>query len=222
MRYGEPLSENSAMTLKRLLKVTTATALAAVALTACGSEQAGGRQRHTANTVDAQAAAGRDSDAQVAFIELLERVGAPCVPDAPATTRPGDPDPSEHPPTRPGELLPVDEKPPTDVPSPTAAPEQPKLNAVEACEGREHGKRITQALAALKTPTTAQVRQRLNELGYIDSRVHGLEARRDAVRFFLDLRVMGGQLALEGAAAGKETTVEAFAYPAEGAFTPGD
>ncbi|WP_327277741.1 hypothetical protein OG609_43325 [Streptomyces sp. NBC_01224] len=210
------------MTLNRVLTGTGAAALAVVALAACGSEQAGGRQQNTANSVGAQAPANSPSpDPQVAFMEMLERVGAPCVPDAPAATEPDDPGPGEHPPTRPSELLPVDEKPPTDVPSPTATPEQPKLNEVEACEGREHGKRITKVLTGLNKPTTIQVRQKLNKLGYIDSSIHGLKTEQGAVRFCLDLRVMGGQLALKGTAAGKQTTMRAFAHPAEGAFKPG-
>ncbi|MER5357690.1 hypothetical protein [Streptomyces sp. NPDC002785] len=210
------------MTLNRVLTGMGAAALAVVVLAACGSEQAGGQQQNTASSVGAQAAATSPSpDAQVAFMEMLERVGVPCVPDAPAATESDDPGPGEHPPTRPSELLPVGEKPPTDVPSPTAAPEQPRLKGVEACEGREHGKRITQALIGLDKPTTIQVRQKLNKLGYIDSRIHGLKAERGVVRFYLDLRVMGGQLALKGASAGKNTTVEAFAHPAEGAFKPG-
>ncbi|MFB6717943.1 hypothetical protein ACFCZY_39895 [Streptomyces sp. NPDC056237] len=210
------------MTLNRVLTGTGAAALAVVALAACGSEQAGGRQQNTANSVGAQAPATSSSpDAQVAFMEMLERVGAPCVPDAPAATESDDPGPGEHPPTRPSELLPVDERPPTNVPSPTATPEQPKLNGVEVCEGREHGKRITKVLTGLNKPTTIQVRQKLNRLGYIDSRIHGLKTERGVVRFYLDLRVMGGQLALKGTAAGKKTTIETFAHPAEGAFKPG-
>ncbi|WP_405682235.1 hypothetical protein [Streptomyces sp. NBC_01238] len=65
------------------------------------------------------------------------------------------------------------------------------------------------------------MRQKLNKLGYTDSRIHGLKAERGVVHFYLDLRVMGGQLALKGTAAGKKTTVGAFAHPAEGAFKPG-
>ncbi|MEW2491762.1 hypothetical protein [Streptomyces sp. NPDC048411] len=209
------------MTLNRVLTGVGAAVLAVVALAACGSEQAGKRKQDTAGSVGAQAVATSPSpDAQVASMKMLERVGAPCVPDAPAAES-DDPGPGEHPPTGPSEMLPVDEKPPTDVPSPTATPEQPELSGVEACEGREHGKRITQALIGLNKPTTIQVRQKLNQLGYIDARIHGLKAERGVVRFYLDLRVMGGQLALKGTSAGKKTTVGAFAHPAEGAFKPG-
>ncbi|MGW1105938.1 hypothetical protein [Streptomyces sp. NPDC002540] len=210
------------MTLNRVLTGTGAAALAMVALAACGNEQAGGWQRNTANSVGAQApAAGPSPDAQVAFMEMLERMGAPCVPDTPAAAESDDPGPGEHPPARPSELLLVDKKPPTDAPSPTTTYEQPKLNGVEVCEGREHGKRITEALAGLNKPTTIQVRQELNNLGYIDSRIHVLTTERGVVRFYLDLRVMGGQLALKGAAAGKKTAVGAFAHRAEGTFKPG-
>ncbi|MFE9767181.1 hypothetical protein ACFYPC_22100 [Streptomyces sp. NPDC005808] len=207
------------MTLNRVLTGTGTAALAVLALAACGSEGTVGRQQ---NSVTAQAAATSPSpDTQVAFMEMLERVGAPCVPDTPAAPESDDPGPGEHPPTQPSGLLPVDENPPTDVTSPTATPEQPKLNGVEACEGRIHGNRITQALTGLNKPSTIQVRQELNKLGYTDSRIHGLHAEQGIVRFYVDLRVMGGQLALNGTAAGNKTTVGAFAHPAEGAFNPG-
>ncbi|MFB7553621.1 hypothetical protein [Streptomyces sp. NPDC056154] len=210
------------MTLNRVLTGTGAAALAMVALAACGNEQPGGGQRNTANSMGAQASATSPSpDAQVAFMEMLERVGAPCVPDTLAAAVSDDPGPGEHPPARPSELLPVDEKPPTDAPSPTTTSEQPELNGVEACEGREHGKRITKALTGLDKPTTIQVRQELNNLGYIDSRIHVLTTERGVVRFYLDLRVMGGQLALKGTAAGKKTAVGAYACPAESACKPG-
>jgi hypothetical protein len=39
-------------------------------------------------------------------------------------------------------------------------------------------------------------------------------------RFFLDLRVKGGELGLEGSAAGADTDVEFFAGPGTGAFKP--
>ncbi|MEV6163428.1 hypothetical protein AB0L71_16120 [Streptomyces sp. NPDC052052] len=207
------------MTLNRVLVCAGAAALAVMGLAACGSEQAGRRQQNPASNMGAQVAVSPGPDEQVAFMQMLERVGAPCAPDAPAATESDDPGPDEHPPTRPSGLLPVDDKPPTNTPSPTVAPERPELNGTEACEGREHGARITQALIGLGKPTTLQVRRKLNELGYIDSRIHGLKAERGVVRFSLDLRAMGGQLALEGTAAGKKTTVRAFAHPAEGAWS---
>ncbi|MFJ7497689.1 hypothetical protein ACIQZB_42685 [Streptomyces sp. NPDC097727] len=219
MRDDRLFRERVFMTPNRVLTGMGAAALAMVALAACGSEQARGRQQ---NSVGAPAPAnGPSPDAQVAFMKVLERVGALCVPDAPAAPESNVPGPGEHPPTRPSELLPVDEKPPTGAPSPTATPEQPKLNGVEACEGREHGNRISKVLTGLNKPTTIQVRQKLNNLGYVDSRIHGLKAERGVVRFYLDLRVMGGQLALKGTAAGKKTAVRAFAHPTEGAFKPG-
>ncbi|MEU1369437.1 hypothetical protein ABZ454_25330 [Streptomyces sp. NPDC005803] len=210
------------MTLNRVLAGAGVSALAVVALAACGSEQAEGGRENAASRAGAQVpVTSHGPEKQVVFMKMLERVGAPCVPDAPTTADPGAPNPGEHPPTRPGDLLPVDENPPTDLPAPTVTSGEPKLNGVEACEGREHGKRITQALNGLNKPTAVQVRQKLNKLGYIDSRIHGLKAEQGVVRFYLDLRAMGGQLAIEGTSAGKKTTLDAFAYPAEGTFKPG-
>ncbi|MEU5093397.1 hypothetical protein [Streptomyces sp. NPDC020996] len=214
------------MTLNRFLASAGAAALAVAALSGCGGEQAGGRRHHTVDAAGARAATSPGANAGVAFLEMLERVGAPCVPDPPTTAESDDPAPGERPPTSPDEPLPVDEEPPTEEqpteePSPAATAEPARLKGVEACEGREHSERVALALTGLDRPTTGRVARELNELGYPGSRVHGLRAERGAVRFAVDLRVMGGQLALKGTAAGRKTAVEAFAHPAEGAFRPG-
>ncbi|PJM98006.1 hypothetical protein CG740_38195 [Streptomyces sp. CB01201] len=196
--------------------------LTMLALAACGTQRGQDGARSSADAVGAQPVASEPSpDAEVAFMQMLERVGRPCVPDAPAEeTGSDDPLPGEHPPTRPSELLPVGEKPPTANASPTATAEQPKLNGVEKCEGREHSTRITKALTDLKNPQAAQVRAALNRLGYINSRIHDLTEAAGTVRFYLDLRVMGGQLAVKGAAGGGTVSAQAFAYPEQGKFAP--
>ncbi|MFI1562687.1 hypothetical protein ACH4ZX_06360 [Streptomyces sp. NPDC020490] len=214
------------MTLNRFLASAGAAALAVAALSGCGGEQAGGQRQQTVDAAGARAATGPGTNAELAFLEMLERVGAPCVPDPPTTAESDDPAPGEHPPTSPDEPLPVDKEPPTEEPpaeepSPAATAEPVRLKGVEACEGRVHSERVTLALTGLDKPTPRQVARKLNKLGYPGSRVHGLRAERGAVRFSVDLRVMGGQLALKGTAAGGKTAVEAFAHPAEGAFRPG-
>jgi hypothetical protein len=51
----------------------------------------------------------------------------------------------------------------------------------------------------------------LNRLGYIDSRIHPLQQSGTAARFVLDLRVMDGQLCLDGSVTGAKATVKPFA-----------
>ncbi|WP_324786194.1 hypothetical protein [Streptomyces sp. H51] len=199
-------------------------ALAALALAACGTEEtsAGGARKTPADTVDT-ASAGKPPtpDQQVAFMDMLNEVGQPCTPDPPSEPEPTDED--EKPPTAPVEPLPVDESPPGDT-EPTSdastTPPEVKLNAIEKCEGRLHSERITKALDDLADPTPAQVRRVLNDLGYINERIHGLRRSGATTRFFVDLRVMGGSLCLDGSVTGTKSVVTAYAASATGPFTP--
>ncbi|MFD5270371.1 hypothetical protein [Streptomyces sp. NPDC058335] len=104
--------------------------------------------------------------------------------------------------------------------APTTGPEV-ELNARDRCAGALHEERITQALWNLTDPTPAEVRATLNDLGYVDERIHDLGRSGTATRFFLDLRDRGGRLCLDGSAAGEETVVDTCVAPATGPFMPG-
>jgi hypothetical protein len=183
-------------------------ALAALALTACGTEKSasGGPQSHPAGTSGARPGA--------AFTDMLSKVAQQCPPSASP----------EAPPSGPTKTLPSGETPPGDAiepVAPTAGPEV-ELNARDWCAGNLHEERIAQALWDLAHPTPVKVRTILNDLGYIDERIHGLEQSGTATRFFLDLRDQGGRLCLDGSAAGEKTVVDKCATPATGPFKAGE
>ncbi|MGV9245307.1 hypothetical protein [Streptomyces sp. NPDC003710] len=95
-----------------------------------------------------------------------------------------------------------------------------ELDARGWCASTLHEERITRALWDLAEPTPDKVRKILTDPGYIDERIHDLKEFRASTRFFLDLRVEGGRLCLEGSAAGEETIVDACVAPESGPFRP--
>ncbi|MFE1443216.1 hypothetical protein [Streptomyces sp. NPDC058739] len=182
------------------------TVLAALALTACGTEQpdAAGPQSSHADIAGAQPG--------TAFAAMLSEVAQQCPPSAPP----------QAPPTGPAQTLPSGQTPPSDAIepiAPTAGPEV-ELNARDWCASSLHEERIAQALWDLADPTPAKVRTILNDLGYIDERIHGLKQSGTTTHFLLDLREKGGRLCLNGSAAGEETVVDKCVAPATGPFTP--
>ncbi|MGW8887586.1 hypothetical protein [Streptomyces sp. NPDC055749] len=193
------------------------TALAVLTLASCGTEKAGagGSQANRADAVGARpAAVSPSSGPQVAFVEMLNTVAQPCAGKEAIV--------DDGPPTRPTHTLPVGETAPDGTrPGPDPSP-QPglELNAHDWCAGHLHIERVAQALWNVADPTPAQVRKILNDLGYLDERIHDLKQSGATTRFFLDLRVKGSRLALEGSAAGTQTGIELFVAPETGPFTP--
>ncbi|MFE2559985.1 hypothetical protein ACFXGT_28965 [Streptomyces sp. NPDC059352] len=198
----------------RLPRLTLAmTASAVLALGACGTVKTttGGEQ-----AVRAEVVGSRQLDPTLA--EIQEYIEQSCPP-------PGAPPvgPPSHPPTAPAPAPPGME-PPVDTVmpiAPTAGPEV-ELNARDWCASNHHEQRIAEALWDLVDPTPTKVRMILNDLGYVDERIHHLKQSGATTRFFLDLREKGGKLCLEGSAAGEETIVDKCVAPATGPFTPGD
>lgn len=181
------------------------TAFAALALAACGTEKTsvGGQQSEPADT----------AGARPSLTEILDRVEQSCPPSAPP----------EPPPSGPALPLPpgaVEIPPDVEPIAPTAGPEV-ELNARDWCASNLHEERIAQALWDLADPTPAKVRTILNDLGYVDERIHDLKQSGATTRFFLDLRDKGGRLCLEGSAAGEETVVDKCVAPVSGPFTSG-
>jgi hypothetical protein len=204
-----PVPTSAAIRSSRRLRPVLATAaLAALALTACGTEKTavGGPQSNPAGAAGVRPGA--------AFTEMLSRVAQQCPPSVPP----------EAPPTGPAQALPSGQTPPSDATepiAPTAGPEV-ELNARDWCAGNLHEERITRALWDLASPTPAKVRTILNDLGYIDERIHGLKQSGTTTRFLLDLRDQGGRLCLDGSAAGEKTVVDKCATPATGPFKAGE
>ncbi|MFE0733847.1 hypothetical protein [Streptomyces sp. NPDC058855] len=190
------------------------TALAALALAACGSEQPGspGVPTRAADAVSA----GKDA----AFTRMLDEVAREC--PAPGTKRESPAPPKGEAPTAPVEPPPgaTVEPPPggaVEPVAPTAGPEV-ELDARDWCAGVRHEQRVAEALLRLEQPDPAQVRKVLNGLGYTDERIHGLKRSGAITTFAVDLRDKGGRLCLEGTAHGELTEVEMCVAPAQGAF----
>ncbi|WP_223833022.1 hypothetical protein [Streptomyces venezuelae] len=185
------------------------TALAALALVACGTEKSGAESPQD-KSADA---AGVRSGA--AFTDMMRKVARSC-PDSTSSERPPT-GPARTVPSGPAETSPSDtpKTPPTDAIEPalpTAGPEV-ELNARDWCASALHEERITQALWDLADPTPAKVRTILHDLGYIDERIHDLRRSGTTTRFSLDLRDRGGQLCLDGTAAGEKTVVDKCGAP---------
>lgn len=81
------------------------------------------------------------------------------------------------------------------------------LSGVEKCAARAHAHRITDALKTTPDPNPQQVEDALRGLGYLDERVDGPRRSAGGVGFPLDLRIMGGQLCLDGTVTGTKTAM---------------
>lgn len=185
------------------------TALAVLSLGACGTVKrtTGGEQAVRAEAVGSQ-------QSGPALAEIQEYIEQSCPPPGAPPVAP----PSSPPAAPPGAEPAVD----TVVPiAPTAGPEV-ELNGRDWCASNLHEERIAGALWDLADPTPTKVRAILNDLGYVDGRIHDLKQSGATTRFLLDLREKGGRLCLEGSAAGEETVVDKCVAPATGPFTPGD
>ncbi|SOR76704.1 hypothetical protein SCNRRL3882_0187 [Streptomyces chartreusis NRRL 3882] len=155
---------------------------------------------------------------------MLHKVAQPCLESESETQTETESGPSHKRPTGSGkegrESLAPGETPPA-VPIEPGAPTGPEaeLNDRDRCMSVQHEQRIGQALQAVSEPTPAKVRKVLNDLGYIDERIHGLRQDGKFTRFYLDLRERGGRLCEEGLAAGVETDISACVASAVGPFT---
>ncbi|WP_249125850.1 hypothetical protein [Streptomyces sp. A2-16] len=215
-------------------------ALCALTLTACGTERAGdgdlrgepaGRAGATSATpLPAGSAAPEDTAAEdtapgdtegpdfLPFMERLLSLAEPCggdLPTAPPEVPEEGPEPPQFtgpPPTLlPEPPLPEDEPPPSaESRDHSAAARETELGSVEKCTARIHGRRITEALADTPAPTPRQVRRTLHDLGYIDERIHGPRRSGEQVKFTLDLRLLGGELCLDGTTGPGGTVVESY------------
>ncbi|MFD7257666.1 hypothetical protein [Streptomyces sp. NPDC059874] len=181
-------------------------------------------------------------DPEIRFLELITRIPPSCYPNAPEAgdgkgdvPKPEDlpgwegggsptPEygPGETPPGVPnaedGIPVPLVDDPAPPEPTPGAARPKPveevPLVDMEKCSGSEHAKRISAAFENVKTTGYQEMHEKLQGLGYPASRIHRMPNHAGAPRARLDLRFMGGHLALEvtgtGTGTGSGVTVEAF------------
>jgi hypothetical protein len=199
-------------------RALTAAALAALAITGCGSDglSGSGTQGEPGRGADTKVSATPSTPEQAAFAAMLDKVAQPCsstveVPSGPTDKKPTGP--VGQPSLAPGETPPAE---PIEPGAPTE--DDAQLSDRDRCASVQHEQRIIQALQAVSEPTPAKVRKSLNGLGYIDERIHGLKQDGKTTRFYLDLREEGGRLCEAGVAAGEETDVTACTAPAAGSF----
>ncbi|MGC9500959.1 hypothetical protein [Streptomyces sp. WG7] len=217
----------SLSTLARPRRALTATALAVLVLAGCGSERPSEGEARTKPGAGAatEKSAATSSPGQAGFMAMLGKVAQPCS----STGRTGTgaeagPGPADKRPTgsegeREESLAPGGTPPAGPIePGASAGPEA-ELDDRDWCASVQHEQRIVQALQAVPEPTPAKVRKTLNDLGYIDERIHGLAQDGKVTRFRLDLRENGGRLCEEGLAAGAETELSPCVAPATGPFT---
>ncbi|CAL9277003.1 hypothetical protein SUDANB5_05526 [Streptomyces sp. SudanB5_2050] len=206
---------------RRLWLPLALAALTLVTVPACGTEKTERAGADGPPSTHADTAGDRPG---AAFTKMLDEVAHACppsaAPEAPPTgpAEPSTPGPAEPSTPGPGETPPSD---PIEPLAPTAGPEV-ELNARDWCAGVRHEQRIAEALWDLTDPTPTEVRTILNDLGYIDERIHGLERSGTTTRFSLDLRDRGGRLCLNGSAAGEQTVVDMCVAPTTGPFTPAE
>ncbi|MFE9015055.1 hypothetical protein [Streptomyces cyaneofuscatus] len=191
--------------------LVSATALCALALTACGTTQtddsspataarpAKGAEAASAPRPDAEP--GSEESAQLLpFMTFLNKVAEPCFPAS--SKKP--PITDEAPATAPASLPPIPDGPPSPhelTPGSRKGTGEDKkaeaeLEARNKCVTKAHADRVTQAVKGLKAP--AQVRDSLNRSGYVDSVLKTREQPGTGTRFSLDL----GSVCLTGTADG--------------------
>ncbi len=132
----------------------------------------------------------------------------------PGETPPGVPDAAGDIPVP----LPDDAAPPEPPPGSTQPDpeEEVPLNAAEECVGGEHVQRISEAFRNTKTADYLAMHKKLTDLDYPAIRIQRMPDHAGAPRVRIDLRVLGGRLALEVTGASSGVTAEAFgAYEGE-------
>lgn len=199
---------------RRACAAAALTAVAALALTACGTEQSGGGGR--AGNAGSSTVSQQPSPESAAAQALFDRFEKACPEPGVNSRRPigtSKPDGEEPETIAPGETPPAD---PVE-PAPPTGPEA-ELDDRDRCVSAHHEQRVIAALQMLADPTPAKVRTTLNGLGYTDERIHNLKQDGKKTRFHIDLREDGGRLCETGLAAGAVSDVVPCVAVAEGPF----
>ncbi|MDX3077819.1 hypothetical protein ACIP98_36980 [Streptomyces sp. NPDC088354] len=216
------------------------TALTCVILSGCAARTTATVQTaadHAVSPAPRQDALSGDDDAQMRFLALITRVAQGCAPGAAGNKggdTPPEPEdvlggrdeptpvygPGETPPGVPdavGDIpVPLDDPGPPEATPDSTQPEPAQevtLTGIEKCEGDEHAERVTEAFENTRTTAYQALEQKLADLDYPASQIRRMPDPAGAPRARIDLRFMGGHLALEITAAGRGVTVEAFGVP---------
>ncbi|MCX5296172.1 hypothetical protein OG898_06675 [Streptomyces sp. NBC_00193] len=172
--------------------------LGCVVLSGCGTRSTTTDQALAGSSVSAAAAvpdaAASDEDQELRFMELLTR-DVPRCNQYVAKEKGG---------------LPEDLPEPDPGVTPPNREEEVPLNAYEECFGAEEAQRVGEAFKNTKPAGYEAMQKKLTELGYPAARIHRMPDHAGAPRARVDLRMMGGRLALEVTGTGTGVTVEAF------------
>lgn len=213
-------------------------ALACVVLTGCGTRNATTDQALAGSSVSVTTSpevSQSDDDAEMRFLELMNRVLVGCAPDAPTGKGGEAPKPEDLPgweadaaltsPYGPGETppgvpnaagdipVPLDDPAPPESSPASAAPKPTKevpLTGIEQCFGDEHAKRVGEAFKNTKTDDFQEMHKKLTDLDYPAERIHRMPDHAGAPRVRIDLRMMGGHVALEVTGTSGGVRVEVF------------
>ncbi|MBX9424843.1 MULTISPECIES: hypothetical protein [Streptomyces] len=230
-------------TRNRFAKIVLAAALAGMALTACGTADPSGRTTAGASAVEPGAkpkpkptptpvrslpsdALAEHPDPEMRFLALSSRVLDGCVPGGlpqPPSVPPEDVPPPQNLPGRPMPEEPGDLSVPSGAPEPPPAPEpaptrsgpveEVPLTAVDKCAGDAHAARVRTAFDGAGPADYPALKKKLTSLDYPPSRIHRMPDHGGAPRARIDLRFMGGNLALEVTGTPDQVLVEPFGAP---------
>lgn len=215
-----------------LPKSLAALAIGCITLTGCGTGQSNdsARTRPAGASVKSSPESG---DAEVRFLDLVNRLARKCRPDAPDSSGSGAPDPKTLPnaPTGapaygPGQTPPGTPNSAGDIPVPLEDPassapgssapgtvDEVPLTGIEVCSATEHSERITQTFGNKSPADYQQLEGKLLSAGYPALRIHRMADHDGAPRARLDLRVADSHLALEVTGTSRSVTVESFGAP---------
>lgn len=225
-----------------LPKPVLVAALGCMVLSGCGTQNATTDPSPAGSAISATTppdAPPSDNAPEARFLALMTRITQGCAPDAPNGSGSGGvPKPEDLPgwegaPTPrygPGETPPgvpnaegdIPVPLPPDAPAPpesTPSAAKPKsvkevpLTGIEKCSGSEHAKRVSEAFKNTKTTSYQAMRKKLTGLDYPASVIQAMPNHAGAPRARLDLRMMGGHLALEVTRTNSGVIVEAFGAP---------
>ncbi|MEV6200538.1 hypothetical protein AB0M64_11215 [Streptomyces sp. NPDC051771] len=231
-------------TSKRLLRTLalTATALGALALTACGTQGAAGKPAATAAPAAAPAAVTASPSPRMLSGKELERHPDPTVraqaialgianacapgsmielPPLPAVSNLAELDPTAAEPPAPAEPpVPVElpsDQPPAPGPEATVSSDEVPLGKADRCAADAHADRVRAAFAAGAPADEAALRKALAGADYLPESVHRMPGD-GALRVQIDLRDLSpnDNLVLEVTATATGVRVDAFGAPIAG------
>ncbi|MFE1894868.1 hypothetical protein [Streptomyces yangpuensis] len=222
-----------------LVKPVLVAAVGCLVLSGCGTQENTPERAPAGNAAGARAQgpSSPGGDQESRFLALMTRTAQGCAPDATGGGGGGAPRPEDLPgaeavptprygpgttppgvPNADGDIpVALDDPAPASQPAAGATGSGPAgevpLTGVEKCVGGEHVKRVADAFRNTKAAGYEALRKQLTDLDYPASRIHRMPDHAGAPRIRVDLRTMGGRVALEVTGTGSGVVAEAFGAP---------